>query len=67
MLDKSINPQMVGAFQQCLRAVGNQNLLTTGWDNTGHAFANPTGGRYDYDDAALAWARTHTLLATYEC
>jgi hypothetical protein len=28
-------------------------------------FANPTGGRYDQDDVALAWARTHTFLATY--
>ena len=56
---------MVGAFQQYLRAVGNQNLLTTVWYNAGHAFANPTGGRYDHDDAALAWTRKHTLLATY--
>ena len=27
-LDKSINPEMVGAFQQRLRAVGKQDLLT---------------------------------------
>jgi hypothetical protein len=27
--------------------------------------ANPTGGRYDEDDAALAWARTHTFLAAH--
>jgi dienelactone hydrolase len=65
MLDKSINPEMVGAFQQRLRAVGKQDLLTTHWYTAGHAFANPTGGRYDQDDAALAWARTHTFLATY--
>jgi len=64
-LDKSINPEMVGAFQQRLRAAGKQDLLTTHWYTAGHAFANPTGGRYDQDDAALAWARTHTFLATY--
>ena len=56
---------MVGAFQQRLRAVGKQDLLTTHWYTAGHAFANPTGGRYDQDDAALAWAHTHTFLATY--
>ena len=64
-LDKSINPEMVGAFQQRLRAVDKQDLLQTHWYTAGHAFANPTGGRYDQDDAALAWARTHTFLATY--
>jgi len=64
-LDTSINPEMVGAFQQRLRAAGKQDLLTTHWYTAGHAFANPTGGRYDQDDAELAWARTHTFLATY--
>ena len=40
------------------------NLLTTHRCTAGHAFANPTGGRYDEGDAALAWApRTHTFLA----
>ena len=64
-LDKSINPEMVGIFQQRLRAVGKKNLLTTHRYTAGHAFVNQTGGRYDQDDAALAWARTHTFLATY--
>ena len=64
-LNKSINPEMVGAFQQRLRAVGKQDLPTTHWYTAGHAFANPTGGRYDQDNAALAWARTHTFLATH--
>jgi len=64
-LDKSINPEMVGGFQQRLRSIGKDNLLTTHWYTAGHAFANPTGGRYDEDDAALAWARTHTFLASH--
>ena len=64
-LDKSINSEMVGAFQQRLRAVEKQDLLQTHWYTSGHAFANPTGGRYDQDDAAQAWAHTHTFLATY--
>jgi carboxymethylenebutenolidase len=64
-LDKSINPEMVGAFQKRLRDVGKEQMLTTHWYTAGHAFANPTGGRYDEDVAAFAWARTHTFLASH--
>ena len=65
-LDKSINPERVGAFQQRLRAVGKQDLLITHWYTAGHAFANPSGGRYDQDDAELAWpARTHFWRKVY--
>jgi carboxymethylenebutenolidase len=64
-LDKSINPEMVGAFQKNLAQAGKSDLMTTHWYTAGHAFANPTGGRYDEDDAALAWARTHTFLAAH--
>ena len=64
-LDKSINPKMVGAFQQTLREVGKDQLLTTHWYTANHAFANPTGGRYDEDDAALAFARTLTFLESH--
>jgi carboxymethylenebutenolidase len=53
------------AFQQRLRSVGKQNLLKTDWHTTGHAFANPAGGRYDHDEAALAWAHTHSFMAAY--
>ena len=44
-LDKSINSEIVGAFQQHLRADGKQDLLTTHWYTAGHTFANPTRGR----------------------
>ena len=64
-LDKSINPKMVGAFQQTLRKVGKDQLLTTHWYTANHAFANPTGGRYDENDAALAFARTLTFLESH--
>ncbi len=64
-LDKSINPKMVGAFQQSLREAGKDELLTTHWYTANHAFANPTGGRYDEDDAALALARTLTFLESH--
>ena len=61
-VDKSINPEMVGAFQKSLAEAGKSDLMTTHWYTAGHAFANPTNGRHDEDDAALAWARTHTFL-----
>ena len=64
-LDKGINPKMVGAFQQSLRNAGKDNLLKTYWYTANHAFANPTGGRYDEDDAALALARTLTFFESY--
>ena len=52
-MDKSINPEMVGTFQKRLSEAGKANMFTTHWYTAGHAFANPTGGRYDEDDAAL--------------
>lgn len=64
-LDKNINPKMVGSFRQALREAGKESLLTTHWYTADHAFANPTGGRYDEDDAALALARTMTFLESY--
>ena len=64
-LDTSINEEMVGQFQKSLRDAGKGDLLTTHWYTANHAFANPTGGRYDEDDANLAWSRTHTFLASY--
>lgn len=32
------------------------------WYEADHAFANPTGARYDEADAALAWERTQAYL-----
>ena len=44
-MDKSINPEMVGASQKRLSEAGKANMLTTHWYTAGHAFANPTGSR----------------------
>ncbi len=60
--DSSINPEMVGAFERNMDEAGKRDLLTVHWYTANHAFANPTGGRYDEDDAALAWARTHAFF-----
>ncbi len=64
-LDRGINADMVGGFQRMLDEAGKGDLLTTHWYTANHAFANPTGARYDEDDAALAWTRTLTFLAKH--
>ena len=56
--DRSINPRMVGGFEREMAKAGKADQLTVHWYTANHAFANPTGSRYDEDDAALAWART---------
>ncbi len=60
-LDKNINEQMVGAFEKALDEAGKTNY-THHWYTANHAFANPSGARYDADDAALAWSRTLAFL-----
>ncbi len=36
--------------------------LTAHWYEADHAFANPTGARYDEADTKLAWSRTLAFL-----
>jgi len=61
-LDKSINADMVGGFEKAMAAAGKTDL-SVHWYDANHAFANPTGARYDEADAQLAWERT---LAFYK-
>ena len=56
-LDGWINAEMVGGFQKSMMTAGKTDL-TIHWYVANHAFANPSGGRYDEEDAALSWART---------
>ncbi|MCZ6875828.1 MAG: dienelactone hydrolase family protein [bacterium] len=56
-LDKWINADMVGGFEKAMAAAG-KTALTVHWYDANHAFANPTGSRYDAEDARLAWSRT---------
>ena len=55
-LDKFINRKMVGGFERAMDAAGKTYDIH--WYEANHAFANPTGARYDAEDAALAWKRT---------
>lgn len=59
--DQWINAEMVAGFEQAMEKAGK--VLTVHWYDADHAFANPTGARYDAGDAALAWRRT---LAFFE-
>ncbi len=64
-LDKSIDAAMVGSFEKAVKDAGKADRLTVYWYDADHAFANPTGARYDAEDAALAWSRTlHFLKQT---
>lgn len=64
-LDKSIDGTMVAGFEAAMKQAGKADRLTVYWYDADHAFANPTGARYDAEDAALAWSRTlHFLKQT---
>lgn len=63
-LDKSINADMVGGFEAAMAEAGKSDL-TVHWYEANHAFANPTGSRYDEADAALAWDRTRAFFASH--
>ncbi len=64
-LDKNINGEMVGGFEKAMADAGKGDSLTVHWYEADHAFANPTGSRYDADDAALAWQRTSDFLSAH--
>ncbi len=63
-LDKSINKDMVSGFEQSLKTAGKTDYQIY-WYEADHAFANPTGGRYDAEDAMLAWDRTMGFFDTH--
>jgi carboxymethylenebutenolidase len=62
-LDQSINKEMVEGFEKNMAAAGKADDLTVYWYDADHAFANPTGSRYDAADAATAWQRTLDFYA----
>lgn len=60
--DTSINAEMVGVLEASMKEAGKADQLTVHWYEANHAFANPTGARYDEADANLAWERTKTFF-----
>jgi len=61
--DGWINREMVGDFTDNMAEADKFDALTVHWYKAGHAFANPTGARYDETNAALAWERTQAFFA----
>ncbi len=61
--DQFIDEVMVGGFEAAMAEAGEP--LTTHWYTADHAFANPTGARYDKEDARLAWSRTLAFFAQH--
>jgi carboxymethylenebutenolidase len=60
--DQGINQAMVKSFEKAMAEAGKKDSLTVYWYDADHAFANPTGARYDAEDAALAWQRSKDFL-----
>ena len=58
--DRFINREMVQGFQNSATKAGKD--VTVHWYEADHAFANPTGGQYDSEDAVLARRRTLEFL-----
>lgn len=58
--DQSINAAMVEEWTAAMDAAGRSYELF--WYEADHAFANPTGARYDEADAKLAWERSLAFL-----
>lgn len=63
--DQWINEEMVNSFKENMAKAGKADMLTVYWYDANHAFANPTGARYDEADAMLAWERTTKFLKTH--
>ncbi|MBN9681129.1 MULTISPECIES: dienelactone hydrolase family protein [unclassified Corallococcus] len=59
--DKSIPPETVKAFEKALDEAGVRSRIVE--YDADHAFANPSGARYDERSAASAWAETSAFLA----
>jgi carboxymethylenebutenolidase len=59
--DTSFTPELVDQFEKALAAAGvSHRILRYDAD---HAFANPSGGRYDQKAAAAAWEQVRAFLA----
>ncbi|EKV29155.1 dienelactone hydrolase family protein [Caenispirillum salinarum AK4] len=58
--DNFINEEMVGTFKSRMEEAGQP--LEIYWYEADHAFANPTGARYDAGAAAQSWTRTLAFL-----
>jgi carboxymethylenebutenolidase len=63
-LDKNPSVETVKQFEAALKSVGNTPEIHI-YDGADHAFANPSGTRYNAAAAADAWNKTTAFLARY--
>lgn len=61
-LDTGIPLEGVRAFEAALGQLGKKATIHV-YEGAGHAFANPTGSRYQEEAATLSWRRTVAFLA----
>jgi carboxymethylenebutenolidase len=59
--DDGIPPKTVNAFKSALNEAGVSNSIHI-YENAGHAFANPSGTRYNKEAAEDAWEKTTRFL-----
>ncbi|MEO1589910.1 MAG: dienelactone hydrolase family protein [Cyanobacteria bacterium J06632_22] len=63
-LDSNPSPETVAAFEAALEGLGKDAEIYL-YEGANHAFANPSGTRYNAEAAALAWARTITFFSEH--
>ena len=63
--DGFIDADMVEGFKRAMEEAGMADRLTIHWYEADHAFANPSGSRYDEEDARLSWSRTMDFFARH--
>jgi len=61
--DKSIDPDTVRMFEEALQKAKREHKLLS--YEAEHAFANPSGAKYDEENAAKAWAEVRIFLAEH--
>ena len=61
--DKWINKDMAGGFEVEMAKAGK--AFTNHWYEANHAFANPSNGRYDKEEAQVSWKRTLAFFAKH--
>jgi carboxymethylenebutenolidase len=62
-LDEGIPPAAVNEFEAGLKAAGVKHTIVR--YDANHAFANPSGARYDEKAAAAAWEQVKAFLETH--
>lgn len=61
--DRSITVEKVNEFEKALATAGVKHRILR--YDADHAFANPSGGRYDEKSAAAAWTEARAFLAEH--